>query len=105
MATENRLIDANELKRHMIAFATACGTTYMNMSEIVDAITKSPTVDAVEVKHGRWVAYPDEYQICGTEFVCSCCNMSWCNSDMHSDNDFLETMKYCPNCGANMMDG
>ena len=49
MATEKRLIDASALKRHMLAFMTACGTTYMNASEIVAAIAKVPTMDAVEV--------------------------------------------------------
>lgn len=65
-------------------------------------ILSAPIVDAVEVIHGRWKAYPDEYQICGTEFVCSNCNESFVNSELASDNDFLEMMKFCPNCGADM---
>lgn len=56
------------------------------------------------VKCGHWKAYPDEYQICGTEFVCSNCNESFVNSELASDNDFLELMKYCPNCGADMQE-
>ena len=68
-------------------------------------IDEAPTVDAVPVVYGRWVAYPDEYQICATEFVCSNCNTSFVNSELASDNDFLEMMKFCPHCGAKMDGG
>ncbi len=62
MENKKRLIDADRLKRHVIAFATACRTTYMNVSEIVEAITKSEAIDAVEV-----VRCKDCKHFCGFE--------------------------------------
>ena len=50
---------------------------------------------------GEWKAYPDEHEICATEFVCSNCKESFCTNEM-TDWEFIETMKYCPNCGAKM---
>ena len=53
---------------------------------------------------GEWIAYPDEHEICATEFVCSNCKESFCTSEM-TDWQFIETMKFCPNCGAKMKKG
>ena len=50
---------------------------------------------------GKWVATPDEYGICATEFQCSVCKECFCTSEM-DDASFIETMKYCPHCGAKM---
>ena len=50
---------------------------------------------------GSWVATPDEHEICATEFECSVCKECFCTSEM-IDDDFMKTMKYCPNCGAKM---
>ena len=55
--------------------------------EIVDA----PTVDAVEVVHGRWELYPSDRSI-----RCTNCKMEF--SLMHMSY----TRNYCPNCGAKM---
>lgn len=49
----------------------------------------------------EWIKYPDEHFICATEFVCSNCRESYVTSEM-TDEQFLETTKYCPNCGAKM---
>ena len=53
------------------------------------------------IRHGEWKRTPDEYEICATEFVCSNCNESFVSSEM-TDEEFLQMMKYCPNCGAKM---
>ena len=50
---------------------------------------------------GKWKIDIDEYKICATEFVCSNCNESFCTSEM-TDEEFMEMMKYCPNCGEKM---
>ncbi len=58
---------------------------------------KAPTVDAVEVVHGRWIfkhnpiTDPKKYFI---RIVCSKCNL-------HTG----QTSNYCPNCGAKMDGG
>lgn len=52
-------------------------------------------------KYGEWRMYPDESEIYATEFICSKCRESFCSSDL-TDEQFLEIMKHCPNCGAKM---
>ena len=63
-----------------------------------------PTADVVEVKRGEWEMYPDEYEIVSTEFVCSICRETFCTGEM-TDEEFLSTLKYCPNCGTKMKEG
>ena len=50
---------------------------------------------------GYWVKEVDEHEICATEFTCSCCGKSFSTSEL-TDEMFIESMKYCPNCGAKM---
>ena len=59
--------------------------------EMVDA----PTVDAVEVVHGRWEQIG--YDKAMDRISCSCCKEYW----NIADND-TESFNYCPNCGAKM---
>ena len=58
-------------------------------------VEKAPTIDAVEVVHGRWeqIGYDEAMN----RITCSCCLEYW-NIE---DND-TETFNYCPNCGAKM---
>ena len=58
--------------------------------------------DVVEVRPGMWKVSPDEYEICASEFECSECKASFCTSEL-TDKEFLDMMKYCPNCGAKMV--
>ena len=80
MATEKRLIDANVLRKQGFLIPD-----FDNAVVFVDDILKAPTVDAVEVVHGRW-AFIGE----------SCCVCSVCHK--HAIVDYY----YCPNCGAKM---
>ena len=74
----------------------------VNDFELFRSLVKAePTADVAEVKRGEWAAYPDEYEICATEFVCSCCKQSFASSEL-TDEQFFDMMKYCPNCGADM---
>ena len=94
MTTEKRLIDANEVwhkihKRREAAYRELdhprCNA-YLNAEfDVMDA----PTVDAVEVVHGRWT---DEHQgFMYYDATCSVCGK-------HNDS----ASKFCPNCGAKM---
>ena len=74
---------------------------YGTLLDIIRLIRNLPTADVAEVKRGEWAAYPDEYEICATEFVCSCCKQSFASSEL-TDEQFFDMMKYCPNCGADM---
>ena len=81
---EKRLIDANALT----------DDTYILNSwdaPIVRAwLDDQPTVDAVEVVHGKWVY--DHW----CEFKCSICG-EYSNSKPYKGKE-----NYCPNCGAKM---
>ena len=87
-----RLIDANALKKEAWPERyTGEGIIY------VEDVDKAPTVDAVEVVHGRWEPRQD---VIG--FVrCSVCH------DCNIYGDWAEGKKwnYCPNCGAKMDGG
>ena len=50
---------------------------------------------------GVWKVFPDEHEICASEFVCSVCKESFVTSEM-TDEQFYQMMKYCPECGAKM---
>lgn len=57
---------------------------------IVGMIEEMPTVDAVPVRHGKWLDITDSH--IGT---CSLCGDRWGSVDM---------MNYCPSCGARMVE-
>ena len=79
MATERRLIDANAV----LLAIDIHGTNKFGMldEDIREFIKKQPTVDAVEVVHGRWI----------DGMKCSVCGqVDWTKPN------------YCPNCGADM---
>ena len=96
MANEKRLIDAMSTvtkisKRVTPLIAQGCHPQRV-YAEILKVIAQAPTVDAVEVVHGRWV---DEYPY----VRCSECNAEWVNC--RTDNE-PSLFYYCPNCGADM---
>lgn len=65
-----RLIDADDFKRRILAFCTACRCTFLSVEGIVAAINNSDTVDAVPVVRCKDCKYykPDEYE-CGCDFA------------------------------------
>ena len=94
MANEKRLIDANALvewlKRVGAFFKCTANHKMMtkNIGKIIDHIEAMPTVDAVEVVHGRWIHRPDERR-------CPFCGYHY---SYFGGKDY----NYCPNCGAKM---
>jgi hypothetical protein len=65
-------------------------------SEVIEAVKDAPTVDAVEVVHGRWIE-TEEGTIC-----------SECNEHPFEDGEYAIAnykANYCPNCGARMDGG
>ena len=91
MANEKRLIDAEALK-HRIG-----DLHFLNYGMALIAVCEAPTVDAVEVVHGRWKFL----DIDGWWFdECSICGNTTPNCD-GSPPDW----NYCPNCGAKMDGG
>ena len=87
MANEKRLIDANALTDdvEMDGALYACLGAVDDVRFLVDS---QPTVDAVEVVHGRWAIIDED-----------CCVCSVCHK--HS----IQTYYFCPECGAKMDGG
>ena len=85
MANEKRLIDACALNREIDCCEFESMSDY---STICEQIIQAPTVDAVEVVHGRWIGSGH------LDFFCSVCG---------AYQTYLVGMtNYCPNCGAKM---
>lgn len=66
------------------------------------AVDEAPTVDAVEVVHGRWEDMSDKIDK-GKDLRCSICHRRASNFVGGSEDwwDMWEPY-YCPNCGAKM---
>ena len=100
MANEKRLIDADALlewnKKEYEKSTTKPSDRFVAsiiFNAIEFAVKHAPTVDAVEVVHGKWEKA--EYN----GFLrCDQCK------DVYINEEWLEDGKwnYCPNCGANM---
>jgi transcription initiation factor IIE alpha subunit len=80
-----RLIDADALIKALDIGDLPIRLTY--------EINNAPTVDAVPVKHGKWLP---ENRTMDAYWVCSCCGFP---SEAHGA---FKIYKYCPNCGARM---
>lgn len=116
-----RLIDADELKRNVLKWMPKDQSDYMDSAipplenltvSMVMEIDDAPTVDAVPVRHGRWIPV-DSYSAFGGDestwmahgnpiafYYCSECKEQTYAGE---DGEPLLT-KYCPDCGA-LMDG
>ena len=87
MATEKRLIDANAFAECLERMTkTAYPNLFPGLLEAIDYVKDFPTVDAVEVVHGRWKGAGMG------DYFCSLC------SEVVSGNEH----NFCPNCGAKM---
>ena len=108
MATEKRLIDANDVKKTMYdrydhAFIQshtrpniawwegyAAGVNWAR-----NTLNDAPTVDAVEVVQGMWLWYSEDI------YTCSNCYEKVHVKEVMGRPDY----HYCPNCGAKMDGG
>lgn len=86
MANGCRLIDANALRDKVYHWIR--DGEFVTLQDVRYAIENAPTVDAVEVSHGRWI------ELAFGELKCSACDI------IQEDNAF--PYNYCPNCGAKM---
>ena len=94
-----RYIDADELKKELkweVMFDYDADYQYVTKYDI----DNTPTADVAEVKHGRWIEKPYEFDFGGvktyssvTDTVCSVCG--------ESAIEYMET-PWCPWCGAKM---
>ena len=97
-----RLIDADALDAEMYrkSFEVDDGRNVWNSGLWIrykiyeEAIRDAPTVDAVPVRHGKWiheVRYTIDSLHSYQQYRCSECGMT-----------YITNTKYCPNCGADM---
>ena len=101
METKERLISADgfieDIKTEiMILFLAGMKGTPRSreeLYEIIDRINEQPTVDAVEVVHGRWIPVPSSDMMTGKAYKCSECGK------MRYGSYFPN---FCQNCGAKM---
>ena len=105
MANEKRLIDANALKEAIWntdsdvyefcqGLVTNMGISRLKLDDMID---DAPTVDAVEVVHGRWK---------DSDFINGM--MTCTNCGVQRNPKFKiggGAWNYCPNCGAKMDGG
>lgn len=93
-----RLIDADAVyKWYLEAFKGQIKPNEIRFSinDIRDNLENIPTVDAVPVKHGKWI-----HRGCGI-FACSKCGKG-VGLNVYTGEKASETFKWCPNCGADM---
>ena len=91
MANEKRLIDAKPLMQngwHLVK--TGESNRFICSMSLADV----PTVDAVEVVHGRWETVPSSPGY----LSCSQCKDVYIWETWPGDGKW----NYCPNCGAHM---
>lgn len=85
-----RLIDADALKLDIMC-------VYGSNPQYINWLNHAPTVDAVPVRHGKWiheVRYTIDSLHSYQQYRCSECDMT-----------YITNTKYCPNCGARMDEG
>ena len=94
-----RLIDADVLKRHEQKIATQAWKMQVKASvetilnQFIDDIDHAPTVDAVPVRHGRWIYHIDDLFPAESTQECDQC---------HEEQPLTCGDNFCPNCGAKM---
>lgn len=94
-----RLIDADALVAQEEFFAKIFKGDFGEQvaTHVIEVINDAPTVDAIHVRHGRWLCKRYGVAFDGKRFpfwtiaVCSECNKTSCDAG-----------DYCPNCGAKM---
>ena len=90
METKKRAIDANELLKYV---GNKLGFM-ISKRELLQAIELQPTMDVVEVVHGRWEPIPGN----NTYERCSVCKDTYIHADWIGGDKWY----YCPNCGAKL---
>ena len=88
MGSEKKLIDADAFLGKLSKLAELMQQGKIREIDINLLIASTPTVDAVEVVHGRWIICSDGY-------------FPYC-SECKTEPKHGEMTNYCPNCGAKM---
>ena len=103
MANEKRLIEYYDAayqisKLKMDAFRNVDKASCTAYQKALDILMDAPTVDAVEVVHGRWIDDGGLDEDGNGQYRCSHCGVG----EKHNPT---VTVSYCWNCGAKMDGG
>lgn len=72
---------------------------FPHWENVVKQLECAPTVDAQEVKHGKWIeTMLDKYR----KVECKCSVCGWSGIDNYDSYVDIATFDHCPNCGARM---
>ena len=110
MANEKRLIDATELDKKLETLSSKYADmgrfeAAKDFSFVQTVLLTAPTVDAVEVVHGRW---EDNYggKFANPRYRCSVCKENslykFTLDELGNWRDKQALTIYCPHCGAKM---
>ncbi len=95
MASEKRLIALDDIFPNR-CFYVNTEDPLKSLDELINRINNAPTVDAVEVVHGRWSFGKNHGDF--VEAECTACGglllVKW--------YDEIDKYRYCPNCGTKM---
>lgn len=90
-----RLIDGDALK-DWSEIVPLTGDGGIDINDFDEKLKSMPTVDAVPARHGKWiheVRYTIDSLHSYQQYRCSECGMT-----------YITNTKYCPNCGARMVE-
>ena len=94
-----RVIDADGLRRRIVAFCTGCSTTYLTVENIVMMINQADTVDAVPVVRCRDCVYAQSAKINKKGFlICPASRMEITDDDFCSYGE-RKNGEGCLECG------
>lgn len=99
-----RLIDADDLKdwSEIVPLTEDGG---IDINDFEEKLKSMPTVDAVPVRHGRWIKGSETKMIKKNRYLILADAMycSECENEAYWDTDYGQQLfDYCPNCGARM---
>lgn len=93
------VIDADGLRRRIVAFCTGCSTTYLTVENIVMMINQADTVDAVPVVRCRDCVYAQSAKINKKGFlICPASRMEITDDDFCSYGE-RKNGEGCLECG------
>ena len=93
------VIDADGLRRRIVAFCTGCSTTYLTVENIVMMINQADTVDAVPVVRCRDCVYAQSAKINKKGFlICPASRMEITDDDFCSYGE-RKNREGCLECG------
>lgn len=93
------VIDADGLRRRIVAFCTGCSTTYLTVENIVMMINQADTVDAVPVVRCRDCVYAQSAKINKKGFlICPASRMEITDDDFCSYGE-RKNGEECLECG------